>query len=617
MNFSKKIMSLVLFSSLIFTQFPTYAQTETVKINLPTFPITINALEIDNSRLEYPLIVYNNITYFPMTYEFSKGLGLKLNYTMAEGLTIAYAAANSNAFTVNYLDSAPVSRDTAAQLPSYPIKVNNVIIKNDAEVYPLLNYKGISYFPLTWRFVVEDFGWQYAFDTRKGLNIKVSNVSSTSKQPATFTDTLKSDETIESSPLIVTSDVVLNALDYSVKLPKKFNIYDSLGSDVKSLFVRDQGNSSTCWAFAANTLFELSLATQHHVYLDFSEDHLVLNAPIKVDYDSGGYIGVASAYYNNWIGPIVDPTDTFGDGKVNNNLKPEYVISDFIEIENNLNELKYAIYKYGAAQSSIGYNDEKIYYNQKTYGFYNYNPDSDPTHDIVIVGWDDSYSKDNFNFKPKTDGAFIAQNSWGDNWGEQGIFYVSYEDVHINEKATLITSISKRKENQKQYYYDNTGVTHFEGYSDTYQVTGLNVFKSSLAQKNVSEYLTSIGFYTNSKDVKFMISYANKAVPESTYLELTEIASGTAALPGYHTLTLDKPLKLSPNQAFSIAVTYQNDETIFLVPLESPYPDIEYTITGNLNESYISPDPDYYGFTDIGEERENSNVGIRIITEFK
>ena len=187
----------------------------------------------------------------------------------------------------------------------------------------------------------------------------------------------------------------------------------------------------------------------------------------------------------------------------------------------------------------------------------------------------------------------------------------------MNDRATIITSISKRKDNQTQYYYDSTGITHFEGYSDSYQVTGLNVFKSNAAQDNVSEYITEVGFYTNSKDVKFVVSYANEPVPESSYLDLSPIASGTAVLPGYHTVTLEHPIILTPNKSFSVAVTYQNDETIFLVPVESPYPDIDYTITGSINESYISPDPDYYGFTDIGKERENSNIGIRVITEFR
>ena len=375
----------------------------------------------------------------------------------------------------------------------------------------------------------------------------------------------------------------VNNLDYSVNLPEKYNTYDSLGTNVKQMFVRDQGNSSTCWAFAANTLFELSLAAQHKIYLDFSEDHLILNTPIKVDYNTGGNIDVATAYYNNWRGPVVDPNDRFGDGQTDNMLKPEYIISDFIEIENDLEKIKYAVYEFGAVQSSIGYDENKDYYDEETYGFFNYETDSRPSHDIVIVGWDDEFSKDNFKQSPTSDGAFMVQNSWGREWGDDGVFFVSYEDAHILTKATAITSIVKSKDNQKQYYYNSTGITHFEGYTDFYKATGLNVFTSSPKTESTTEYLTSVGFYTNSLDVKFKVSFANASVPESSYLDMKEIASGTASLPGYHTVTLTNPIKLEPEKPFSIAVTFENEDTIFLVPLEAPIPNIPYFVTCNLN----------------------------------
>lgn len=36
-------------------------------------------------------------------------------------------------------------------------------------------------------------------------------------------------------------------------------------------------------------------------------------------------------------------------------------------------------------------------------------------HAVTIVGWDDSYSKENFNaeHQPPADGAWIVKNSWG------------------------------------------------------------------------------------------------------------------------------------------------------------------------------------------------------------
>lgn len=32
-------------------------------------------------------------------------------------------------------------------------------------------FRDVTYFPLTWRFAVDEFGWMYSFDSKNGLNI--------------------------------------------------------------------------------------------------------------------------------------------------------------------------------------------------------------------------------------------------------------------------------------------------------------------------------------------------------------------------------------------------------------------------------------------------------------
>ncbi len=69
-------------------------------------------------------------------------------------------------------------------------------------------------------------------------------------------------------------------------------------------------------------------------------------------------------------------------------------------------------------------------------------------HSVVIVGWDDTYSKNNFpaSNRPSTDGAYIVQNSWGKDWGTNGKFYVSYEDLYIEEGLTGIEGVAEYKD---------------------------------------------------------------------------------------------------------------------------------------------------------------------------
>ena len=197
----KRMASLFLAGLIFIGQLPTFAQTSLVKINFPTFPVAINSLEIDNDKLEYPLITYNNITYFPMTYQFSKGLGLNINYSQATGLAISYEASSNNTLSINYLETASPNQSQTAELPSYPIKVNGIKIDNRNETYPLLNYKGITYFPLTWRFAVENFGWQYSFDTVEGLKISSNgNMTSTTNYDASIDNSAEASSPAGNSP---------------------------------------------------------------------------------------------------------------------------------------------------------------------------------------------------------------------------------------------------------------------------------------------------------------------------------------------------------------------------------------------------------------------------------
>lgn len=65
-------------------------------------------------------------------------------------------------------------------------------------------------------------------------------------------------------------------------------------------------------------------------------------------------------------------------------------------------------------------------------------------HGVVIIGWDDNYSKDNFVYeKPQNDGAWLILNSWGSNWGNKGTAWVSYEDYYnLVNNATYIKSLT-------------------------------------------------------------------------------------------------------------------------------------------------------------------------------
>lgn len=139
-----------------------------VNVTLPTFDVRVNNIEIDNENREYPLLVYKNITYFPMTFHDSHFLGLETKWDESIGLKINKSE-NKHGY-VDYNSSANKSSYTAV-IPYFNVEVNGNSIDNSKEEYPILVFRNVTYFPLTWRFAVDEFGWDYKFTRENGLEI--------------------------------------------------------------------------------------------------------------------------------------------------------------------------------------------------------------------------------------------------------------------------------------------------------------------------------------------------------------------------------------------------------------------------------------------------------------
>lgn len=165
----KKWIAATVLSAFLLTGAPTAAMAQNVTVTLPTFPVTLNGYEMQPTYDEYPVLVYQNITYFPMTGYYGGFLGLDTRWA-DNTLTVKKELATSKNLRWYEKKEANKNKYTAS-VATYNIVVNGKKIQNSKEQYPLLRFRDVTYFPLTWRFAVEEFGWEYTFDAKSGLKI--------------------------------------------------------------------------------------------------------------------------------------------------------------------------------------------------------------------------------------------------------------------------------------------------------------------------------------------------------------------------------------------------------------------------------------------------------------
>ena len=256
----------------------------------------------------------------------------------------------------------------------------------------------------------------------------------------------------------------LTQISEEVVLPERYDMRE-LGRVTP---VRDQGRYGTCWAFASLAALETTLTPKEN--LVFSPDHMSLCNDFSLDQNAGGEYTMAIAYMASWKGPVYESDDPYGDGETDDTLKARKHLEEAQIIESkNYTGIKEAVYKYGAVETSIytqmtTADSWSMYYNRDRATYY-YDKEAACNHDIIIVGWDDHFPKEYFTVQPEKDGAFICKNSWGTKFGEDGYFYVSYEDANIGTTNVVYSKLGNADNFNHIYQSDLLGWTGQLGYN--------------------------------------------------------------------------------------------------------------------------------------------------------
>ena len=248
-------------------------------------------------------------------------------------------------------------------------------------------------------------------------------------------------------------------------------------------------------------------------------------------------------------------------------------------------------------------------YNIETGAIYTANATTNPpNHDVVLIGWDDNYSLENFNegSRPTKNGAWIVKNSWGtkveatleemreaifgafedkckeEGWntaeeipaefahemfkqlgytiengkavlkvGDDGFMYVSYEDATIYSALDGIEKAYNEVKYDYLYHYDEFGGLATLPLNEQRIYIG-NVFEK---QSEGKEYLSEVGIIV--PETSTCKIYVNPNGEGKSQSDLTEVKLKTGSAEsfnaGYHTVELLEPIEIKSDKFVVVA----------------------------------------------------------------
>lgn len=362
-------------------------------------------------------------------------------------------------------------------------------------------------------------------------------------------------------------------------LPQK---YDAR-SEGRTSLVRDQGSLGTCWAFASLVALESSLLPDE--VWDFSEDHMTNCARFRLGQEEGGEFTMAMAYLLSWQGPVTEADDPYGDGHSPEDLEAVRHVQEIqILPSKDLTVIKEAVLRGGGVQTSLYMALED---KQSSRQAYYCKAELEPNHDVVIIGWDDNFPADQFPGNVPGNGAFLCQNSWGEGFGEDGFFYVSYWDANIGKSNVLYSLIEDADNYDSIYQSDLCGWVGQLGYGSS-TAWAVNVYQAS-----DQEQLEAVGFYAINQHSEYEV-YVVRQVPsepgDEDFADRRLVAWGTLTNAGFYTIPLAEPEDLEPGERFGVMIKLITPQEIHPIAIEYDAGDGKRSVDLSDGEGYISAD---------------------------
>lgn len=416
------------------------------------------------------------------------------------------------------------------------------------------------------------------------------------------------------------------------KLKKAAQLPAHYGSMEKD--VRDQNPFGTCWAFAGTGSFEYAVDKKTGSNTDYSEEHMIQRLSKNGDTgyqitskDTGGNEYMYSGYFTSGYGPVSDSLFPYDTTKSTLqiipsilNAKGNYRATDvqFFKTTDDangalnsetVNTVKQAVYNNGSVTCGITWDSSMIQEDKVSYYNNDDNARNDSNHEVLIVGWDDDYSADHFEGVTKN-GAWLVRNSWGNNIGDNGYFWVSYQDKSLIPSCT-IRSYEEVSDDDTIYNLDESGALYPQvTYDGTSQVGFINSFSLKKREK-----LKEVTFYEAETGAQYQLFYVpvkdDGSLDIGNKQAITE--KKTLDFPGYHTEKITKEINV---KKAAIMVMIDSNEDSAGLGAEGSISDGRkklYIPTLEKGQSYIYANGELGDLYDMGTNF--GNWSIKLVTE--
>lgn len=372
--------------------------------------------------------------------------------------------------------------------------------------------------------------------------------------------------------------------------------------------VKDQGEYGTCWAHAAIASAEASVM-QSNPLVDLSEFHTAFypyygNYKIDIGTENpddifkfGGNYNFVTNIWSQGIGPISEKKLCYGNLEFFDNqsrvdeiqYESDYRLKesrtfDFDWERSNADVVNELVKRYVSDGKPVDvsyYSNPELCYN---YDFCTSNSTKRPrfsNHSVTIIGWDDNYPAENFNIKPSQNGAWLIKNSWGEDFGNEGTMWISYEDESLHEFA--VYELDDSDEYMYMDYYDKfmpmqSLASNDEG-NGSYMA---NVFTND----EFAMQLEAISMYIQNPDTEYEITIYKNLQDLSNPISGTPSSTtyGSVDSSGYFTIELDENVILEQGENYSVVVYAYNPYTPYVIPIEA----CSYVIDESNNNDIVS-----------------------------